>query len=131
MPRIPRSQLPEYGFFHVTARGVGGIFIFLDDWDREAFRVLLAQVVEMFVWRLHAWCLMGTHYHLLVEGPRDQVSAGMHRLNGLYAQSFNRRHGRRGHLFEEGTSSRTPFEPAFAEIQTTGSGPGRDSGSPR
>ena len=66
MPRIPRSQLPELGFFHVTSRGVGGIFIYIDDIDREAFRVLLMQVAEMFGWRLHAWCLMGTHYHLFV-----------------------------------------------------------------
>jgi REP element-mobilizing transposase RayT len=101
VPRLPRSQLPELGFFHVTSRGVGGAFIFLDDWDREAFRVLLMQVVERFGWRLHAWCLMGTHYHLLVEAPRDRLSAGMHRLNGLFAQSFNRRQGRRGHLFEQ------------------------------
>jgi REP element-mobilizing transposase RayT len=105
MPRVPRSQLPEIGFFHVTSRGVGGIFIFLDDVDREAFRVLLMQVVGMFGWRLHAWCLMGTHYHLLIEAPRGQLSAGMHRLNGLYAQRFNRRHGRKGHLYEERFSS--------------------------
>jgi REP element-mobilizing transposase RayT len=105
MPRRPRNHLPDYGYFHVTSRGVGGTHIYVDDNDREAFRMLLAQVVEMFDWRLHAWCLMGTHYHLLVETPRDRLSAGMHRLNGLYAQRFNRRHGRKGHLYEERFSS--------------------------
>jgi REP element-mobilizing transposase RayT len=85
----------------VTSRGVGGTHIYVDDDDREAFRMLLAQVVEMFGWRLHAWCLMGTHYHLLVEAPRERLSLGMHRLNGLYAQRFNLRHGRKGHLYEE------------------------------
>jgi REP element-mobilizing transposase RayT len=105
MPRRPRSHLPDHGFFHVTSRGVAGALIYRDDLDREAFRRLLEQTVEMFGWQLHAWCLMGTHYHLLVEAPRERLSAGMHRLNGLYAQRFNRRHGRKGHLYEERFSS--------------------------
>lgn len=105
MARRPRSHLPDYGFFHVTSRGVGGTHIYADDLDREAFRVLLVEVGEMFGWRLHAWCLMGTHHHLLVETPRDRLSRGMHRLNGLHAQRFNRRHDRKGHLYEERFSS--------------------------
>ncbi len=67
MPRRPRSYLPDYGFFHVTSRGVAGSLIYVDDLDREAFRRFLEQTVEMFGWKVHAWCLMGTHYHLLVE----------------------------------------------------------------
>ena len=43
---------------------------------------------------------MTTHYHLLLESTRETLSRGMHRLNGLYAQRFNARHGRRGHVFE-------------------------------
>jgi REP element-mobilizing transposase RayT len=48
---------------------------------------------------------MGTHYHLVVEAKREQMSHAVHRLNGLFAQSFNRRHERRGHLFENRFSS--------------------------
>jgi REP element-mobilizing transposase RayT len=43
---------------------------------------------------------MTTHYHLLVETTQDELSRGMQQLNGRYAQSFNARHDRRGHLFE-------------------------------
>jgi REP element-mobilizing transposase RayT len=89
VPRIPRSALGEYGVFHVTQNGTGGISVFVDDMDRERFRLLLSRTAAMFEWELHAWCLMGTHYHLLIQGPREQVSAGMHRLAGLYAQGFN------------------------------------------
>jgi REP element-mobilizing transposase RayT len=99
MPRSPRRRLPD-GFYHVTSRGVAGTFIFVDDFDREAFARLLDRVSELWGWRVHAWCLMGTHYHLVVEAKREQLSFAFHRLNGLYAQRFNRRHGRRGHLFE-------------------------------
>jgi REP element-mobilizing transposase RayT len=48
-----------------------------------------------------AWCLLGTHFHLICRCSQEELSLAMHRLNGIYAQSFNRRHGRRGHLFEE------------------------------
>jgi putative transposase len=100
VPRRLRSHLGD-GTFHVTARGTGGIFVFLDDVDRQVFVSLLQHVSERFVWRVDAWCLMGTHFHLLVEATREQLSASMHLLNTIYAQRFNRRHGRRGHLFEE------------------------------
>jgi REP element-mobilizing transposase RayT len=105
MPRRPRSDLPD-GIYHVTARGTGGIFVFIDNSDRARFAHLLSQVVEMFSLRLHAWCLLGTHFHVVAECPREQLSSALHRLNGLYAQQFNERHDRRGHLFEERFASR-------------------------
>ncbi len=43
---------------------------------------------------------MGNHYHLMVETPDGNVSAGMRHLNGVYTQRFNRRHGRVGHMFQ-------------------------------
>ena len=42
---------------------------------------------------------MGTHYHLVIECTLPDLCDGLHRLNGVYAQRFNRRYGRRGHLF--------------------------------
>jgi putative transposase len=104
VPRSPRSNLPD-GLFHVTSRGVAGASIFVDDHDRRGFFLLLQQASELWGWRVHAWCLMGTHYHLVVEAKREQMSYAVHRLNGLYAQRFNRRHERRGHLYEGRFSS--------------------------
>ena len=102
MPRRPRSEvLPPHGFFHVTARGVADEAIFRDDADRLAFLARLREAVERFQWRSYAFCLMTTHYHLVVEAARVPLSAGVHRLNGLHAQQFNRRYGRRGHLFAD------------------------------
>jgi putative transposase len=77
----------------------------VDDVDRAAFTFLLKQAAELFDVQLIAWCLLGTHFHLIVECRREQLSLAMHRLNGLYAQRFNKRHARRGHLFEERFSS--------------------------
>jgi putative transposase len=57
-------------------------------------------VVARFDWELTAFCLMTNHYHLVFRTPEPNVAAGMHRLNMLYAQGFNRRHAFAGHLFE-------------------------------
>lgn len=75
--------------------------VFVDDDDRSLFLAILADVVNRFEWECRAYCLMTNHYHLAVCTPEPNIGAGMHRLNGLYAQAFNRRHGFKGHLFEE------------------------------
>lgn len=96
--RLPRSVFPD-GTFHVVSRGVEHSDVFLDERDRLSFLGLLAEVTVRFRWKVHALCLMTTHYHLVVEAARTDLSAGLHRLNGRYAQRFNTRRGRWGHLF--------------------------------
>jgi REP element-mobilizing transposase RayT len=86
--------------FHVTARAIGGDALFRDDDDRAFFVDQLTRSGAAYRWACHAYCLMTTHYHLLIETTQDGLSRGMHRLNGNYAQRFNLRYGRRGHLFE-------------------------------
>ena len=105
MPRLSRGALPD-GVFHVTSRGAGKSDIFLDDLDRVAFMHLLRVAVGKFMWTCHAYCLMTNHYHLVVEAKIASLSAGMHRLNGIYAQQFNARQDRTGHVFEGRFSSR-------------------------
>jgi putative transposase len=100
MPRIPRYLLPD-GLFHATARGAGQIPIFRDDDDCRTFLGLLAWACRDFRWDCHAFCLMTNHYHLVIDALREDMSNGFRRLNGLYAQGFNARHGRWGHLFGE------------------------------
>lgn len=86
--------------YHVTSRGNARQRIFLVDADREIFLDLLGKEVEQQRWCCYAYCLMENHYHLLIETPEPTLVAGMRRLNGVYTQSFNRRHGRVGHLFQ-------------------------------
>jgi putative transposase len=85
--------------YHITSHGIVSLPIFVDDRDRWRFIGMLDEVTRKFKWRCLAFCLMTTHYHLLVR-PGDDPSRAMHRLNGRYALEFNRRHGRRGHVFE-------------------------------
>jgi REP-associated tyrosine transposase len=100
MPRILRRDLPAEGVYHVTARSVHGQPLFVHDVDRLEFLSIFETATQKADWTCHAWCLMDTHYHLVLETSMAVLSHTMHRLNTAYAQRFNRRHGRRGHLFE-------------------------------
>jgi REP element-mobilizing transposase RayT len=90
----------EGGLFHVTSRGDGREEIFIDEGDRIVFLGVLERVVARQGWLCHAYCLMGNHYHLLLETPRANLSQGMRQLNGVYTQRFNLRHHREGHVFQ-------------------------------
>ncbi len=86
--------------YHVTSRGNARQKIYFDDADRELFLAKLSEATERYGFVVHAYCLMGNHYHLLVETPKPNLSLGMQRINGEYTQAFNRRHRRVGHLFQ-------------------------------
>ena len=89
-----------HALYHVTSRGNRREDIYHDDADRQAWLSVLAQVCKRFNWTVHAYCLMSNHYHLLVETPDANLSAGMRQLNGVYTQMTNRAHRRVGHVFQ-------------------------------
>ncbi len=99
MARPPRLLIPG-GIYHVTARGSEGGLLYRSPADNENFLEVLADVRGQLRWRVLAYCLMSNHYHLLIETPEPNLAAGMRQLNGVYAQTFNRRHARVGHLFQ-------------------------------
>lgn len=84
---------------HIVNRGVERRDIFVDDLDRLEFGRLLGVVHQRFDVRVHAYCLMSNHYHLLVECPNGRLSDAMHLLGSLYVRHFNDRTGRDGPLF--------------------------------
>jgi putative transposase len=100
MGRESRSFYPGVPT-HLTARGVDDQPIFRSDLDRHELLFTLRKVTALADWEVLCWCLMTTHYHLLVVAPPDVavVAAAMHRINSTYARRFNSWHGRRGHVF--------------------------------
>jgi REP element-mobilizing transposase RayT len=82
------------------ARGDGGKRIFIEKEDHESFLHWLERVCQSHGWRVHAWVLMGNHFHLLLETPEPNLSAGMRVLLGTFSQAWNSRYQRRGHVFQ-------------------------------
>ena len=101
------------GTSHVYARGVERRSIFGDDDDRRLYLALLRGVIDKFRWRCLAYCLMPNHVHLLIETQEPNLGRGMHLLHGTYAQAFNTRWHRVGHLFQGRFGSR----PVHDEVQ--------------
>ena len=99
MPRALRHQYPG-AVYHVMARGDGGKAIFENDEDRKSFLYRLGQVCGSHGWRIHAWVLMGNHFHLLMETPEPNLVTGMKWLLGTFSQGWNARRSRRGHVFQ-------------------------------
>lgn len=104
MARILRSQLPD-GYFHVTANSVHEAPLFLDALDRLLFLSLFRRALVRFDLRYHVYCLMGTHYHTILEGRTEDLSRAAQWYQSHYAREHNARHERRGALFAQRFSS--------------------------
>ena len=101
LPGMPRKLRLEYegAIYHVMNRGDRKEEICRDDPDRERFLETLGEACAKTGWQVHAYCLMGNHFHLVVETPQANLSAGMQWFLGTYTARFNRRHKLFGHLF--------------------------------
>ena len=97
---ISRVRPTHAGLYHVTARSNAEEHIFRDDRDYHAGIQIIGELARERFFRCHGFCLMPTHYHLLATFEDEMLSVAVHRLNRRYAGGFNRRQGRRGHVFD-------------------------------
>lgn len=98
VPRPHRVQVAG-GLYHVTAQSNIGRLVFRDDRERKRFLVFLGATIARQGWSCRSYCLLSTHYHLLVATPQADIAAGMQFLNGRYGQWANWNRTERGHVF--------------------------------
>jgi putative transposase len=98
MPRSIRIEFPG-AFYHVMARGNRREAIFKDEEDHKFFLHALSQVCKRTGWLVHAWVLMGNHYHLFIQTPEANLVSGMKWLQNTYTRRFNIRHRAWGRVF--------------------------------
>lgn len=98
MARPLRIEYPG-AYYHVMNRGLARTRIFINDDDRRRFLALIGETSKLWKVEVYAYCLMDTHYHLLVQTPGSGLSRAMRHLDGVYTQRFNRAHRRDGPLF--------------------------------
>ena len=99
MPRKARIDASG-ALHHIIARGIDRNTIFQDDYDRKNFIDRLATILNETKTVCYAWALIPNHFHLLLRTGLAPVATVMRRLLTGYAMSYNRRHQRHGHLFQ-------------------------------
>jgi REP-associated tyrosine transposase len=97
MSRPLRVQVP--GTYHVFAHSVSGRPLFSDADARRLFLRLVGATASRKSWHVQAYCLLTTHYHLLIRIEEENLALGMQWLNGVYGALVNERLHDRGHLF--------------------------------
>lgn len=100
MTRPRRIDLP-FCLYHVMSRTNSGDIAFKDSKSKSRFLHYLSKYLDLFEFKLHAYCLMDNHFHLLLEsGDRADLSEFMRRLLTAYTVYYNKRNHRHGHLFQ-------------------------------
>jgi len=100
MTRPKRIDL-SFSLYHVLSRTNSGDIAFQDQKDQNKFLEYVSRYKNLFDYRIHAWCLMPTHFHLILESCRvPRLSEFIRRLLTAYTVYYNRRHRRHGHLFQ-------------------------------
>ena len=86
--------------YHLMERGIRRQAIFQEDIDYQLFLLILENNIKKYDAKIHAYCLMTNHIHLLMETGETEVGKIMQKIAGDYAKTYNKRYGYKGHLFE-------------------------------
>ncbi|MBU5591989.1 transposase [Clostridium sp. MSJ-4] len=100
MPRGARIKKQD-GIYHIILRSISEIQLFKIDEDKDQFLKYLKKYKIQFGFRLYAYCIMSNHVHLIIDSNGADISRIMHGINQSYAQYYNRKYSRYGHLFQD------------------------------
>ena len=98
MPRTARVK-SEDSIYHIMIRGVGDIKLYKDNCDKDKYLELIGRYQVKFGFKVYAYCLMDTHGHIVIDSFGADISKIMHGINQCYAQYYNRKYKRCGHVF--------------------------------
>jgi putative transposase len=100
MPRANRVK--NYDFiYHVMVRSISDVPLFRDDADKDRYLLYIQKYQKKLGFKVYAYCLMTTHGHIIIAANGADISKIMHGINQCYAQYFNYRHKRHGHVFQD------------------------------
>jgi putative transposase len=100
MPRLPRQKSFD-SIYHVMCRSITEVDLFKEDKDKDHYLNLMKGYQEVFAFKIYAYCLMDNHCHFIIDVNGADISKIFHALNHRYALWFNKKYGRRGHLFQD------------------------------
>lgn len=100
MPRIARIK-SEQSIYHIIVKSISEVKLFKDNKDKDRYLEYIKKYQEMFNFKLYVFCLMDNHAHFIIDANGADISKIMHGINQSYAQYFNRKYSRHGHLFQD------------------------------
>ncbi len=105
-----KIRIEDAGFHHIINRGVNRGLVFNSTADKDKFLEIICEVSQQYDFTIHAYVFMSNHYHLLLENQRENLSHGMRQINATYAQYYNKKYKRSGHLWQGRFNSRYIFD---------------------
>lgn len=100
MPRVARQKTND-SIYHVMCRSISEVKLFKSSDDKLEYIKLIKKYQTIYRFRIYCYCLMGNHAHLILDSNGADISQIMHGINFSYAQFFNRKYKRHGHLFQD------------------------------
>ncbi|MDO6355808.1 transposase [Caloramator sp. CAR-1] len=100
MPRCARLKSND-SIYHIMCKSISDTDLFRCDADKKVFMGYIKKYQEKYEFKVYAYCLMTNHVHLIIDSNGFDISKIMHSINQCYAQYFNRRYQRKGHLFHD------------------------------
>ena len=100
MPRCARVKSYD-AIYHIMVRSISEVDLFRSEEDKEAYLGYMKKYQKVYEFRVYAYCLMDNHAHFIIDANGADISKIMHSINFSYAQFYNRRYERHGHLFQD------------------------------
>lgn len=101
MPRISRKNSKTITkTYHLIMRGINKQDIFFDEYDKKKFMKELKRTKEKYCYEIYAYVLMNNHIHIAIYDKNDEKTKAIHSICTSYAEYFNKKYERKGHLFQ-------------------------------
>ncbi len=100
MPRAARIKSYD-SIYHIMCKSINNAPLFRDIKDKDKYISLIKKYQERFQFKVYGYCLMTTHVHMIIDCNGADISKIMHSINQCYAQYFNIKHDRNGHVFQD------------------------------
>lgn len=96
------SRIKDVGnIYHIVIRSIKEIAMFILDEDKNKYLSMVKDYQKVFGFKIYAYCLMPNHGHFIIDTSGADISKIMHCINFKYAQYYNKKHNRYGHLFQD------------------------------
>ena len=101
MPRHVKRQQSSTGLYHVFVKGINKEKIFDQTREKAYFKRIIKESLSKYDVEIHAYCIMSNHAHLVIKSDgKQKLSYFMSNILAKYAQYYNYKHNRNGHVFQ-------------------------------